>query len=150
MARIANQFLLSGKVPARLEVVMEMLRSFRRISQERINWCRHLVIWEDLSVTGNPEIAFQELPTRKCHCEKFGHTSETPSTDAATVILLFKEAFCTSCSSRLSRREPQINESHEQLCALHRVRLLRVTIDSRMAGYDFQAPLMWPSCYTGS
>lgn len=104
MTRIANQFLLSMGPTARLEVVMEMLRSFRRISQERINWCLHLVIWEDLSVTGNPELAFQELPTRKCHCEKFGHTSETPATDAATVILQFKEAFCSSCSSREPKR----------------------------------------------
>jgi hypothetical protein len=104
MTRIANQFLLSMGPAARLEVVVGMLRSFRQISQERVNWCRHLVIWEDLSATDNPETAFRELPTRKCHCEKFGHTSQTASTDAGNVILQFKQAFCGSCCSREPKR----------------------------------------------
>ena len=100
MLRMADQFLLSMGPSARREIVLEMLRSLRDISRERVEWCRHLAILEDLSMTQDPKRAYTEVPTRKCECQRFGYISEDASTDAALVITEFKRVFCSSCSFR--------------------------------------------------
>jgi hypothetical protein len=104
MNRMADQFLLSMGPEARREVVLEILRSLRQISRERVEWCRHLLIVEDLSMTRDPKTAYSEVPTRKCECQKFGYFSEDASTDASRVITEFKQVFCSSCSFRDPKR----------------------------------------------
>jgi hypothetical protein len=99
--RVAKQMLLSVESPpARFEVIVELLRSVRQISRERVNWCRHLQILEDLTKNLDPKTAYRELPTRKCHCDKFHHETEDASTDAPAVIAEFKKNFCASCPAR--------------------------------------------------
>ena len=99
--RIAKQMLLSVESPpARLGVIVELLRSFRQISRERLSWCRHLQIFEDLTKNRDPKIAYSELPTRKCHCDKFRYETAGASTDAFAVIAEFKQTFCASCLAR--------------------------------------------------
>ena len=101
LARHARQVLLSlESPPARLDVLIEVLRSLRQISWERVNWCRHLQILEDLSKTRNPNSAFSELPTRKCFCARFGYVSAGASTDAFAVIGEFKKDLCALCLAR--------------------------------------------------
>jgi hypothetical protein len=98
---VAKQMLRSMESPpARIEVVVELLRSFRTISRERLNWCRHLQILEDLTKNSDPKTAYSELPTRKCYCDKFEYESEVASTDASAVIAEFKQTFCASCRAR--------------------------------------------------
>jgi hypothetical protein len=101
--RIAAQLLRSVESPpARLDVIVEHLRSFRQISRERMNWCRHLQILEDLNQTSDPKTAYSELPSRKCLCDKFAYVTEdtSASTDAYSVVEEFKLTFCTSCLAR--------------------------------------------------
>jgi hypothetical protein len=105
LSRIAKQMLLSTESPARLEVIVELLRSFRQISQERLNWCQHLQIFEDLTKNSDPKNAFSDLPTRKCHCDKFHYETEEASTDASAVIAEFKQTFCASCPARELKRK---------------------------------------------
>src|SRR5580704_6661106 len=104
--RIAMQLLLSVESPpARLDVIVEHLRSFRQISQERVGWCRHLQILEDLTKTSDPESAYSELPTRKCRCERFHYITVDASVDASAVIAEFKKFFCSSCLARDPKRK---------------------------------------------
>jgi hypothetical protein len=72
--------------PARLDVIVELLRSFRQISRERVDWCRHLQILEDLTMTRDPSTAYREVPTRKCSCAKFSYVTKNASVDAAALI----------------------------------------------------------------
>jgi hypothetical protein len=104
--RLAAIYLLRSvdAPPARLEVIEAHLRSFRQISRERLDWCRHLQIFEDLEAAGNPRLAYSELLTRKCFCDKFEYLSEDASTDAEAVISGFKQIFCRSCPARDPKR----------------------------------------------
>jgi len=83
-----------------MEVVESHLRSFRQISRERVDWCRHMQILEDLVAAGNPKTAYSEPLSRKCRCGKFGHETEEASTNAFAVIGEFKQTFCASCPAR--------------------------------------------------
>lgn len=106
LSRIATQLLLSAESPpARLEVIIDLLRSYRQIARERMDWCRHLQILEDLTKTSDPKTAFGELPARKCHCSEFRHETEDASTDASAVIAEFKQIFCASCPARAPKRK---------------------------------------------
>jgi hypothetical protein len=65
-----------------------------------VNWCRHLVMLEDLSKSLIQETAFSELFSRMCRCEKFGFTTGHGSVDATNVIADFKQTFCGTCHAR--------------------------------------------------
>jgi hypothetical protein len=106
LSRIAKQVLLSVESPpARLEVIVELFRSFRQISRERVDWCRHLQIFEDLMKNRDPKTAYSELPTRKCHCDRFHYETADASADASAVIAEFKQDFCASCLARDPKRK---------------------------------------------
>ena len=73
LSRVAAQMLRSTESPpVRLDVIIELLRSFRQISQERVNWCRHLQILEDLTVNRDPK-----LPIAYCQHARAFATSST-------------------------------------------------------------------------
>jgi hypothetical protein len=106
LGRVARQLFRSVESPpARLDVIEALLRSFRRISRERIEWCRHLQILEDLTIAGDPRTAYRELPTRKCGCAKFTYETKNASVDATVVIDEFKQSYCASCSARDPKRK---------------------------------------------
>jgi hypothetical protein len=106
LTRVATQMLRSMESPpARLDVIFELLRSFRQMSQERVNWCRHLRILEDLTANRDPKSAYSELPTRLGFCDKFRYSSRDASTDAAAVIAEFKRNFCSLCLARDPKRK---------------------------------------------
>ena len=101
LSEIASHVLRSvGSPPARREVVEAHLRSFRQISRERLDWCRHIQILENLDAAGDPRTAYSELLSRKCLCDKFGYRTEIASTDAMAVVAEFKQIFCQLCSAR--------------------------------------------------
>jgi hypothetical protein len=106
MKRIADQILNSvGSPPARREVIEAHLDSFRRISRERVEWCRHIQIFEDLVAAGSHLTAYSEPLSRKCSCERFGYISEGESVDASLVIADFKRVFCSACAARDPKRK---------------------------------------------
>jgi hypothetical protein len=106
LKKIATQLLRSVESPpARLAVIEAHLHSFRQISNERIDWCRHLQILEDLGAAGDPRTAYSELLTRKCLCDKFDYMSEDASSDFVAVIADFKLTFCRPCPARDPKRK---------------------------------------------
>jgi hypothetical protein len=101
LARLALHFLETLETPsARYEIVLEHFRVIRQMAQERVNWCRHLLMLEDLSKSLIQETTYSELPSRMCICEKFGFASEHGSLDATNVIADFKQTFCGTCHAR--------------------------------------------------
>ena len=101
LERSARYFFETLETPsARYEVVLQHFRVLRQMAQERVNWCRHLVMLEDLYKSIIQETAFSEPPSRICRCEKFGYTTEHGSLDATKVIADFKQAYCGTCQAR--------------------------------------------------
>jgi hypothetical protein len=105
LARLARHFFETLETPcARYEVVFEHLRVIRQMAQERVSWCRHLVMLEDLSKSKIQETAYSDLPSRKCQCMKFGYTPDHESLDATNVIAEFKQSYCGTCQARNPKR----------------------------------------------
>jgi hypothetical protein len=89
-----------GSPPANPKKVRGHLRSFRIISQERCEWCRHLQLQELLHQTTNHLTAMAVTPMRKCWCERFEYQSQGESTDVIVLIEDFKRDYCRECGAR--------------------------------------------------
>jgi hypothetical protein len=70
------------------------------IARERMGFCRHIGLIQDLRHTAHPATRYVTDPSRACVCEKLGYRSNVESTDAATVIVAFKRTYCDGCPDR--------------------------------------------------
>jgi len=86
--------------PNRLKVIEQYCQSLREVAQERVQWCRHLEMLEDLRQTRDPSTAFSVLPNRKCVCERFCYETEIITSDGDALIRTFKQLYCASCKDR--------------------------------------------------
>lgn len=103
----ARDSLDSDGLPAtRLDVIEQYIKSLRDVSRERVDWCRHILLLEDLRQTGDPGIAFTVLPNRKCVCDKLGYQTKIITSEAHSLISAFKQQFCASCKDRSPKRSP--------------------------------------------
>jgi hypothetical protein len=84
----------------RLPVLEREAASLRLIARERVNCCRHLNLIQDLRHTLSPTTCYRADPSRACVCEKHGYRSGIESTDAETVVIAFKRAYCEECPDR--------------------------------------------------
>ena len=96
---------MSAVTDARTRVMGFLAQAFderyrRQMARERVQWCRHLVMLEDLSKSKDPSIAYSELPSRICRCEKLHWESKGESVDPESVIRDFKTDYCESCKAR--------------------------------------------------
>jgi hypothetical protein len=109
--RIADQVMLSvDSPPARLDVILDLLHSYRAISRDRLDWCRYLQLLENLPREGDPQTAYSELPTRICVCDKFHYETEHASADWSAVISDFRKAFCDPCLAPDPKNKPTDRE----------------------------------------
>jgi hypothetical protein len=89
------------QLPAeRLPGVEREWRSLRLISLERVGWCKHINLMQDLTHIQHPATAYLTDPPRSCVCEKHGHKSYIQHTEAEVVINAFKRAYCHECRDR--------------------------------------------------
>jgi hypothetical protein len=101
MGRYADIVLEASGLPRdRLAVVTREVLSFRDIALERVNWCRHIQLIQDLGHTRSPVTYYAYDPERNCYCEKFRLTSKIGSTDWRVLIETFKNTYCSGCSAR--------------------------------------------------
>jgi len=101
MGRYAEDVLEASGLPRdRLAVVTREVLSFRDIARERVNWCRHIQLIQDLGHTRSPVTYYAYDPERNCYCEKFRLTSKIGSTDWRVLIETFKNNYCSGCSAR--------------------------------------------------
>jgi hypothetical protein len=101
----ANSTLRAYALPEnRLPVVREYCRSLREIAGERVNWCRHIEMLENLDQTGDPATAYTAAPDRRCSCQLHGYATTIITSDATSLILSFKQLYCARCRNRSPKR----------------------------------------------
>ena len=84
----------------RLPVVERDVHSMRTMARERLNWCRHIEIIQDLRHTAHPTTYYLSDPERFGHCLKHQFKSVVGHTDTDTVISAFKNTYCEKCQDR--------------------------------------------------
>jgi len=113
LQRFAREVLLSiGSPLDRLKVVEQYCQSLRGVASERRDWCRHLMLLEDLTQTTDPATAFIVLPNRKCVCHRFGYETEIVTSDAQALIVAFKQLYCASCKDRSPKQAGSHGQSY--------------------------------------
>jgi hypothetical protein len=114
IGRYAEDVLVASGLPRdRLAVVTREVLSFRDIAQERVSWCRHIQLIQNLGHTGSPLTFYACDPERYCFCEKYGLASKIGDTDWKVLIQTFKDNYCSGCRERSPKGEtaPQIENS---------------------------------------
>ena len=90
----------SGLPMDRLPVFEREVQSHRDIGRERLNWCRHIQLIQDLQHTRSRSTSYALDPERYCFCEKFEFRSKISSPDWPVLIRVFKGNYCLSCTAR--------------------------------------------------
>ncbi len=84
----------------RLPVVERDIHSMRTMASERLNWCKHIEITQDLRHTAHPATCYLSDPERFGHCLKHQFKSVVGHTDTDTVVSAFKNTYCENCQDR--------------------------------------------------
>ncbi len=82
--------------------------SWRAISREKMTWCRHLELIQDLRHEQSPLTHFRTDPERRCHCSLHKYQSVIPTPDWSVLISSFKSSRCMGCKDR----SPKQNDTH--------------------------------------
>lgn len=89
----------------RLPVVEREAFSERAIARERLHWCRHIELNQDLRHMAQPTTRYLVDPQRFCACDKHNLKSAIGHTDWDTVISTFKQTYCFSCSDQSPKQK---------------------------------------------
>lgn len=84
----------------RLPVLESEYSSIRDIAQEKLKWCRHIDLLQDLRHTKHPSTHYKENPNRVCVCNLLNYKSALEHPDWETVISAFKRTYCDACVER--------------------------------------------------
>lgn len=84
----------------RLPVVQRECFSMRAIASERLLWCRHIELIQDLGHTERRSTHYKTDPNRHCLCLLHRYESAIGATDWRLVISSFKTAYCAACPDR--------------------------------------------------
>lgn len=84
----------------RRAVVHQEFLAGRVAQRERWEWCRHLLMLEDLKHLRSPDTCYTKLPERGAKCELFGYESTLRYPEVSAVVTAFKAAHCNACSRR--------------------------------------------------
>ena len=72
MSRYAEDVLEASGLPRdRLAVVTREVWSLRDIARERVNWCRHIQLIQDLGHASDSRTLYACDPVRYCYCERY-------------------------------------------------------------------------------
>lgn len=104
---IAADALAERKLPIeRLAVAESDLFANRDIARERLSWCRHINLIQDLRHTKHQSTLYAAPLKFDADCEKFGYRTEIGISDWQEVISVFKRRFCDGCSARDPKQPP--------------------------------------------
>jgi hypothetical protein len=84
----------------RLPVLERECQSFRAIAIERLKWCQHIELIENLKHTDRKDTLYSVDPLRRCFCSLHKYESAIESTDWVSLIKAFKGAYCEGCPDR--------------------------------------------------
>ncbi|MDB5320261.1 MAG: hypothetical protein JWN40_1892 [Phycisphaerales bacterium] len=89
-----------GLGPERLPAIERDYFATRYAARERIEWCQHLQLQQDLTHLANSETAYRRDPNRVCLCKKHGWRSVFEMPDYIGVTAEFKGHYCSDCPDR--------------------------------------------------
>jgi hypothetical protein len=84
----------------RLPIIERDCFATRDGSKERVEWCEHFEILQDLRHLAHMSTKFREDPNRICKCSLFKFQSPKPAKDWKLLVPEFKSTFCHACNSR--------------------------------------------------
>jgi len=84
----------------RLRVAEQDVFAFREIARERLDWCRHINLIQDLTHTQSSSTMYSSDLRHDAECEKYSYRTNIGSSDPQVVIGAFKANFCEGCPSR--------------------------------------------------
>lgn len=91
----------------RLPIVERDAFSMRDIAQERLTWCQHIDLIQNLRHTERRVTCYLKDPDRYCICGKYGYESALGHPDWKVIIAAFKQTYCNGCPSR----EPKVRQA---------------------------------------
>jgi len=101
LTEFARDLLAAYELPTeRLPVLERECQSFRAIAIERLNWCQHIELIENLKHTDRKDTHYKVDPSRRCICALHRYESVIESTDWTSLIRAFKIAYCEGCPDR--------------------------------------------------
>jgi hypothetical protein len=108
VARFAEDCLAAMELPKdRLPVVRRDWLAMRDIAREKMDWCRHIELHQDLRHTHSPATSYLTDPPRAVVCEKHGHRSRIESPDWHALLAAFKMCYCAGCPDRDPKQRPE-------------------------------------------
>jgi hypothetical protein len=90
----------TGIPKERLPVAEQDAFASRGIARERVTWCRHIDLIQDLTHTQSTTTTYTSDLKHDVVCEKYGYRTDIGSSDSERLIASFKETFCKGCPSR--------------------------------------------------
>jgi Domain of unknown function (DUF4365) len=90
--------------PDRLEAVRNEHYAMQIVARERLSFCRHLHIIQDLAHTRQRATFYAVAPTQACRCDLYQTTSAVPSQNVRQLVDAFKTDVCHDCMSRVPKR----------------------------------------------
>jgi hypothetical protein len=96
-----------GLPAERLLVAEQDAFALRDIARERLDWCQHINLIQDLTHTKSLVTFYAADLKHDGECEKYGYRTEIGSPDWREVITAFKRDFCEGCPSREPKRQPE-------------------------------------------
>lgn len=91
----------------RLPILVRECQSFKAIAVERLNWCKHIDLIENLKHSESKDSLYKLDPPRRCVCQLHKYESAIENTDWASVIEAFKRAYCDECPDRTPKKSDQ-------------------------------------------
>ena len=105
LVRLSRAAIHLMKLPEnRLATILAEHEAMRSVARERLSFCRHLHVIQDLEHTREQETFYAEIPDQVCRCALYGSSSAIPSKDPQRLLVEFKAQICRNCESKSPKR----------------------------------------------
>lgn len=84
----------------RLRNIFREVESRKAVSREKLQWCRHIELLQNLAHAASPETHYARPPCFVGDCKRYHHRSQIEHDEFSAVIDTFKRNYCTTCPGR--------------------------------------------------
>ncbi len=101
VVRFTHSMIEAWGIPkSRFENALKDFKATRMIQREKLSWCKHLEMVQDLTHTQSKSTHYAIDPERHCRCVLLGHESRIGSRDPDALVTAFKANYCSDCTKR--------------------------------------------------
>lgn len=93
--------------PERQPVILRDLFRHRQVAVERLRWCRHIEMHQDLEHEQRLSTYYKNDPERLGVCLKHNYKSILRDPDWIAVLSAFKQTYCSNCPDREPKQKSQ-------------------------------------------